>query len=302
MQRRKTVTESVYLNGYSNEKIMEDDSMGMMIGGTNTSRAVIQIKKPDGTVAGSIRFSKPSQKKTKKLNYNFKAVSAQILLSKTSNSARKAVTKARGTVAMLLRKVSLGEYDDLDLEHAIIHARKMERIAKKREKHLKQEEQIEQKGKTEETEDLIMEELEERSAEEEELELTEEELQRLMEEYEQLMKESMEDLAEEMAEDFIDELSKEYTGAVYAMEPQELEELKQKHRSDEMRAIADADMKYLRAMFNKLEKEKQAVSSGANNFSNAPAGVSLEISGLDIPVEMPPVPEIVQGTNIDFSL
>lgn len=224
------------------------------------------------------------------------------MLSKTSNSARKAVTKARGTVAMLLRKVSLGEYDDLDLEHAIIHARKMERIAKKREKHLKQEEQIEQKGKTEETEDLIMEELEERSAEVEELELTEEELQRLMEEYEQLMKESMEDLAEEMAEDFIDELSKEYTGAVYAMEPQELEELKQKHRSDEMRAIADADMKYLRAMFNKLEKEKQAVSSGANNFSNAPAGVSLEISGLDIPVEMPPVPEIVQGTNIDFSL
>ena len=81
--------------------------MGMMIGVTNTGRAVIQIKKPDGTVAGSISFSKPGQKKTKKLNYNFKAVSAQILLSKTSNSARKAVTKARGTVAMLLRNMMI---------------------------------------------------------------------------------------------------------------------------------------------------------------------------------------------------
>lgn len=285
-------------------KIREDERMGMMISRTNGNKTVIQIKKPDGTVAASVSFSKQKQKKTKKLNYNFKSVSADILLSKNSNSARKAVTKAQGTVAMLLRKVSLGEYDDLELEHAIIHARKMARIAKKREKHLKQEEQIEQKGKTEETEDLIMDQLQEKAEDDEELKITEEELQRLMEEYQELMEESMEELAEEMTDDFIDELSKEVSGAVYAMEPQELEELKKKHRSDEMRAIADADMKYLKAIFMKLEKERQAISSGANRFSeaSAPEGVSLEISGLDIPVQTLPVPEIVQGTNIDMML
>ncbi len=276
--------------------------MGMMIGRTNDNRTIIRIKKPDGTAVASVSFSKSNPKKTKKLNYNFKTVSAQILLSKTSGSARKAVTKAQGTVAMLLRKVSIGEYDDLELEHAIIHARKMARIAKRREKHLKQEEQIEQKGKTEENEDLLKEGLEERAEEDEELRLTEEELQRLMEEYQELMEESMEELAEEMIEAFSDELSEEVSGAVYAMEPQELEELKKKHRSDEMRAIADADMKYLKAIFMKLEKEKQALSSASGNYANASAGVSLEIGGLDMPVEMPPVPEIVQGTNIDMML
>lgn len=276
--------------------------MGMMIGRTNDNRTIIRIKKPDGTAVASVSFSKSNPKKTKKLNYNFKTVSAQILLSKTSGSARKAVTKAQGTVAMLLRKVSIGEYDDLELEHAIIHARKMARIAKRREKHLKQEEQIEQKGKTEENEDLLKEGLEERAEEDEELRLTEEELQRLMEEYQELMEESMEELAEEMIEAFSDELSEEVSGAVYAMEPQELEELKKKHRSDEMRAIADADMKYLKAIFMKLEKEKQALSGASGNYANASAGVSLEIGGLDMPVEMPPVPEIVQGTNIDMML
>ena len=276
--------------------------MGMMIGRTNDNRTIIRIKKPDGTAVASVSFSKSNPKKTKKLNYNFKTVSAQILLSKTSGSARKAVTKAQGTVAMLLRKVSIGEYDDLELEHAIIHARKMARIAKRREKHLKQEEQIEQKGKTDENEALLKEGLEERAEEDEELRLTEEELQRLMEEYQELMEESMEELAEEMIEAFSDELSEEVSGAVYAMEPQELEELKKKHRSDEMRAIADADMKYLKAIFMKLEKEKQALSSASGNYANASAGVSLEIGGLDMPVEMPPVPEIVQGTNIDMML
>ncbi|KAI4451873.1 hypothetical protein C823_006433 [Eubacterium plexicaudatum ASF492] len=276
--------------------------MGMMIGRTSDNRTIIRIKKPDGTAVASVSFSKSNPKKTKKLNYNFKTVSTQILLSKTSGSARKAVTKAQGTVAMLLRKVSIGEYDDLELEHAIIHARKMARIAKRREKHLKQEEQIEQKGKTEENEDLLKEGLEERAEEDEELRLTEEELQRLMEEYQELMEESMQELAEEMIEAFSDELSEEVSGAIYAMEPQELEELKKKHRSDEMRAIADADMKYLKAIFMKLEKEKQALSSASGNYANASAGVSLEIGGLDMPVEMPPVPEIVQGTNIDMML
>lgn len=279
--------------------------MGMMVGRSNPNKRVIQIKNFDGSVAGTISISKSSKKKTKRLNYNFKSVSSQILLAKTSNSAGKAVTKARGMVAMLLRKSSSGEYDSQELEHAVIHARKMERIAKKRMRHLKQEEEIEQKGKSAEAEDELMDGLEESSAEEEEeLELSEEELQRLMEEYEELMQESMEEMMQESMEELmqqasLEELSEEFCGAVYEMEPEDLEQLKKKHRSDEMREIMDADMKYLRAVFQKLEKERQELSSGIKSFAEMPSGVSLEISGLEIPVDVPQMPVEAAGGSID---
>lgn len=278
--------------------------MGMMVG-SNTKNRVIQIKNLDGSVAGTISVSKSAPKKKKRLNYNFKSISSQILLSKTSNSAGKAVTKARGTIAMLLRKVRSGDYDDQDLEHAIIHARKMERIAKKRMRHLKQEEEIEQKGKSAEFEDEVLDGLEESSEDEAVLELSEEELQRLMEEYEELMQESMEEMMQESMQELLEEasleeLSEEFCGAAYEMEPEDLEQLKKKHRSDEMREIMDADMKYLRAVFQKLEKERQALSSGIKNFAaEIPSGVSLEISGLEMPVEVQPVPVETAGASID---
>lgn len=276
----------------------------MMIGGIYTGRNEIRISKPNGRVT-SVRYSNKNQKKKKRLNYNFKTVSSQILLSKTSNVAGKAVTKARGVIAGLLRKVGSGDYDDQDLRHAIIHARKMERIAKKRVKHLKQEEEIEQKGKTDELENELLEGMEEQAEEEQELELSEEELQEMLEEYEELMQEMMQESMEEiLREADLAELSEEFSGAVYEMEPEDLEQLKKKHRTDEMREIMDADMKYLRAMFNKLEKERQALSEGVKSLADTPAagGVSLEFSGMDIPVDTPPVPEVVQGTKIDTML
>ncbi|MDE7313857.1 MAG: hypothetical protein K2N87_19905 [Eubacterium sp.] len=278
--------------------------MGMMVGGSRSNQRVIQIKNFDGSVAATISVSKSSKKKTKRLNYNFKSISSQILLSKTSNSAGKAVTKARGTVAMLLRKVRSGEYDDQELEHAIIHARKMERIAKKRMRHLKQEEEIEQKGKSAKMEDELLDGMEEASDEEQELALSEEEIQRLMEEYEELMQESMEEMMQESMEELmqqasLEELSEEFSGAVYEMEPEDLEQLKKKHRSDEMREIIDADMKYLRAVFQKLERDRQALSSGIKSFAEIPSGVSLELSGLEMPVEMPQMPAEVAGGSFD---
>ncbi len=279
--------------------------MGMMCGNisTNRNRRVIQIKNPDGSTAATISVSKPAQKKRKRLSYNFKAISAQILLSKTSGSASKAVTKARGMIAILLRKVRTGEYDDQELDLAIVHARKMERIAKKRVKHLKQEEEIEKKGSSDEMEDALMDELEKQSEEDEEvLAISEEELQRLLEEYEELMQESMEELAQQES---LEELAEEFAGAVCDMSPEDLEQLKKKHRSDEMREIMDADMKYLRAVFYKLEREKQAVSSGSGSPGSQGyqgAGVMLELSGLEMPVETAEMPVMAEGGSINFTV
>ena len=55
-------------------------------GNSVTTRTV--LRNADGTYAGSISVTKPAPKKTKKLNYNFKEISAMILQTKTSCSSR----------------------------------------------------------------------------------------------------------------------------------------------------------------------------------------------------------------------
>ena len=48
-----------------------------------------------------------------------------------------------------------------------------------------------------------------------------------------------------------------------------------------MREIVEADMKYLRALFSQLEKERQDASSPAGD-----SGVALQLAGVEIPVQV----------------
>ncbi len=250
--------------------------------------------------ANAIRIQKQraSQKK-KKLNYNYKKISRQITMNNTSTGARRVITKAREEVVSLLRKQMSGKYDETDLRHAIIHARKMERVARRKKKHLEEEEKAAATGKglveqgAASNEDERMKKLEEsmENLKEEELE----QMQELMEEYERLMQE-LEDTSG------VNDLMKEYMGASeQEMSPEQVDKLRKKHRADEMKDIVEADMKYLKAMFNKLEREKQAVSQQAFQQETNPA-VSLELQGVDIPVSPDTGQsgaELVQGANVD---
>lgn len=272
--------------------------IGMGIGSYNSSKTRMTIKNADGSTAATITITKPAKKKTKRLPYNFKKVSSQIMMSKTSTSARKAVTLARGTLVMLLRKVKTGEYDDKELENAIIHARKMERIARKRMKHMQQEERAKQSG----TALLDLEEYEESESETEETggeqdsELSEEELEELMQELQEFMKEFQEESLQELADELLASVPED-------VDPEELERLKKKHRSEEFQEIVKADMEYLKALFDKLEKEKQSSSSGSSSQTSSSAsdlsGVSLELAGVDIPVEADIPVEMAEGGTLD---
>ena len=101
----------------------------------------------------SIREARVKNSKTltelKKLRYNFKAISAQILRSKTSTAAKAAVGKARAEVIRLKRMRQSGQYDEEELQYAIAHAMAMERVAKKKARHLQEEEMIHVKEKCE---------------------------------------------------------------------------------------------------------------------------------------------------------
>ena len=254
----------------------------------------ITIKNHDGSTAGTITIHDSKLKKQKKLQYKFKRISTQIIQAKTSGNARQVLTRAKGETVSLRRKVYTGDYDRTELRRAIRHAEQMERIAKKRMKHLQQEENLE-KGNS-----GMQAMFDEESLEESFKDMAENFPEMSKEEIQQLLQELQEELAQLEQESGLEEL--ELTQTVPSdMDPAQLEQLKKKHRAEELREIAEADMKYLKALFNQLEREQQEASSG----------VSLELSGVDIPIQIDErsaaevassMPMLAEGGNIDVSV
>ncbi len=283
---------------------------------SNKTKTVREIKDTQGKVVGRITISKPKSKtvRKKRLPYNFRKISNQIVMSKTANSARAAMSSARRVTLLLKEKMRSSDYSDEELKDAIIHARKMERIAKKRVKNMEAEERAAQSGvyilELEEEETSESERAEE---EQQEAGLSQEELEKMMQELESLMEESMEELEEAAGlDDFMDGMM---CVVQKDMEPEDLEQLKKKHRAQELQEIMEADMKYLKALFNRLEREKREGASGSSNNGSSPSaqstqsdsarGVSLQLAGTEIPVEQTaevPAAAIAEGASVDIVL
>lgn len=283
------------------------------------ARAKAEQKAREAKRAKAAQKAKEAQKKQlskKKLHYNFKQISNRILQAKTSNSARKAMNSARRKVVELRKKVKMSNMDNQGLLNAIRHAEAMARVAKKKVRHLEEEENVKLRGGVCEAE---MEEEMEESAEQDwddevmdedaELAFDMEDLQELMELYQELMDEAMEDMEE------LSDLEDMILGSPgREMDPEDLDQMKKKHRAEELRKIMEADMKYLKAMFEKLAKEQQEAAGGVGNGSTdngercasgyESGGVALELGGVEIPVESQAVSaaELVEGGMIDASV
>lgn len=275
--------------------------IGMMTGTHNNYTKKIIIRNRDGSRAGSITITKSKPKKLKKLQYNFKYVSNQILQCKTSVNAKQVVTTAKGYVALMRRKLYSGDYDMREARHALIHAEKIARVAKKKLKHLREEEMGKKGGvcegdleeKDKEKDPLGLDELTGPDL----LKMSEEKMKELMQELE----DELQELEKELSDGSLGQLSDELMSVSgREMDPEDLDLLKKKHRSEELREIMEADMKYLKALFNKLSREKEegpgSPDSDANDYQY---GVSLEIGGLDIPIEPTDIPVMAEGGNFD---
>ncbi|MBD5452668.1 MAG: hypothetical protein HDR25_08510 [Lachnospiraceae bacterium] len=289
---------------------------GLGMGITSSNRYTHTIKDANGKVVGRFSSSKSSaKKKTKKVNYNMRQISAKILKSKTSSTARMAWTGAKTKVAQLKRQLYDDGIDRYDLEHAIVHAMQIARVAKKKMKHLQEEEAAKKGGvcegkQVDMEEDLSKEYIEGSEAYGEDvvqevMKELERDMQRKMQ---RAIQEEMQKLLEEItSESGLDELSEELLSAFSEdMDPEDLEAMKKKHRNEELKAIMEADLKYLKAIFNKLQREKEANASGASSIvsDNGVNGqsVTLELGGAEIPVESTASPEMVirsEGVMID---
>lgn len=254
----------------------------------------------------SIRNAREKARETslclKKLHYDFKSISTQILRSKTSFNARQVAGKARREVIRLKRQRQSGEYDEEELKSAIVHAQAMERVAKKKMQHLLEEEMAKVTGGPCAGELEEREQPEDESAEEA-LKSTEEPvsagddvlseprdamteaMREQMQAYQDMMREQMEMLQEQAGfsvEDMMSELMSEMADSMkelleesglselteslftaeVEMDPADLKLMKLKHRSEELRDIAKADAEYLKAVFDRLEKAKDSAMKG----------------------------------------
>ena len=154
--------------------------------------------------------SKKSKKK--KVEYNFKGVSSQIVRARTVSSASIAYLTARRKVVDLMKKRGAKEYDQDEVEIAIRHAEAILRTARKKKKHLMEEDEAKRQAKKNEEEkdgsgampeeDLFEALSEEENAEEdEEQEYTDEELEKMTEELSEELQEKLEqDITEWMRE------------------------------------------------------------------------------------------------------
>ena len=289
--------------------------MGMQIGAVSTkgNTTYITLKNKDGSTMGTLAVTKATRGKAKKkkLTYNFKKISNKIMSSKTSSHASKAVREARSELVKLLMKQKSGDYDEKAVTDAITHARSIERVAKKHRKHIEEEERAQRthSGITEEEENALEDEEVEETEEaqqqqareqQEQAERTAQELEQLTQEIEQMIRESEQQM-NELADELMSSASYEH------MDDDDIENMKKRHRAEELRDIMEADMKYLKALFDRLSKEKQANASGASSYttsdsSNPSSGVSLQLAGVDVPVDVPEAPVSAEGANVDVML
>lgn len=281
----------------------------------------------------SLRNQRQQTKNTtlalKKLKYQFKNISSKILRSKTSQAAKQAAGQARREVLRLKRQKQSGNYDDDEIQAAIDHAKAMERVAKKKAKHLEEEEMAKAAGGIWQGEKVCSDE-EPREVKDTEAETDAEEEEKMAEEgyedeayeeeydYPQLdefllqtgdlmaamsdftseamqeLSDSMRDIMEEMG---MDELSDTMLSVKKDIDPADLKMMKIKHRNKEMKEIVKADAEYLKAVFDRLEKMKDnpvVPSGGSLSLSGDSSGTSFssDAAGIGVPTVPAPVIDI----------
>ena len=266
----------------------------------------------------------------KKLKYQFKNISSKILRSKTSQAAKQAAGQARREVLRLKRQKQSGNYDDDEIEAAINHAKAMERVAKKKAKHLEEEELAKAAGGIWQGEKVCTDE-EERTSDtdqntdpeaKEELpcEALDAQTDMDLEQYDypqmdqfllqtsdfmvemgdftsemiQELSDSMRDIMDEMG---MDELSDTMLSVKKDIDPADLKMMKIKHRNKELKEIVKADAEYLKAVFDRLEKMKDnpvIPSGGGMSLSAGSSGTffSADAAGIGVPTVPAPVIDI----------
>lgn len=198
--------------------------------------------KTSNNVAERMKAARDNRNKRpkKKLNYNPREISSQLVRAKKSNNAGVVLIRARGKLSVLYKAYASGQYNNSEVQIAIVHARRMVECSRIKVRNLKEEEILEGKNNR----DKVNGEQKKRN-----------EIRRRVRRKEQ-------DAKVKMALEENQRILKE------KMQKQILFQKRRIHRNYEQSKITEADLKYL---------EDQIKNNQSDNSSEYD-GVSLEIS------------------------
>ena len=258
----------------------------------NVSQSILDsTKKAAEGIRSQRSKSEDTKLQLKKLRYSFKSISSKLLRCKKSTNAKQIVSEARREVQRLKRQRQSKGTDDEELQNAITHAERMVRVAKKKARHLEEEELVKEKGtkggiclEEPDEKDIEDEKIEDEEIEgedslddiseeeiyyDEELDIEEQnpDMSSLMDESMELMESFMEDFNEDMKElmedmgleDLFEDIGA-YPGK--EMDPADIKLMKIKHRNSEMKDIVKADADYLKSVFDGISKGGNAALPG----------------------------------------
>lgn len=88
------------------------------------------------------RSSNKTKRNKKKLSYNQREISGQLMHVTRPVGAAQVVIRAKGKVAQLQKCLATGQYDEKEVRAALAHAKRMVKAAKMKLKHLEGEEEV----------------------------------------------------------------------------------------------------------------------------------------------------------------
>lgn len=190
---------------------------------------------------------KPAKKATKPLNYNHREISGQLVRAKKAQTAATVLTRAKSRVAILQRAAGTGQYNRREVANAIAHARRMVRCAQLKVRNLKEEER-EQKAHQKESGAKA---------------------QQKQGEVRRRVAAKERELKQKVAIEETQEVLKE------KQKRNEMAQKRRMHRNQERGKIAEADLKYIKAMSGN--------NSGYTSSSyDEASGIALDISSAAI--------------------
>lgn len=279
-------------------------------------------------LSGSPESEEDEEDNLKVSKYSYKDVANKILRAKNSVSAGRAVLSAKRKVLEVKRMIGRGEGDPEELQLALTHAKRMEMAARKKKHHLELEEYVENTRKRDERlekEDDQAQELSSMMTQAAEEEIIEQE-DAIFEARQDMISEVMDSIEEsgleasdeaiasinEMISEFGEEELEMLEEAMQMLEEMEivdphmskedLDELKQKHRASENKAIAKANMDYLKGMFKLYQERKGSAPSMGFGSTKTPVAVSLASSAPAAVAPLVSAEAGMGGGSVDISI
>ncbi len=214
------------------------------VGTQSVMTGTLTIKNTNDPRARMAALRRTNNTAKKRLNYNHREISGQIIRAKKVQSASNVLTRAKSKVAVLQRQAGTGKYDSRELANAIAHARRMVRCAQLKVRNLKEEEREQKAHKRENGEHEQQ---------------KQGEIKRRVAQKERQLKEK---IALEESQEVMREKRRR----------NEMMQKRRMHRNQEQNKISEADMKYIKGQM------ENGSDYGSSSYSAMGQGAVLDLS------------------------